>query len=113
MIRPMSEEREEALDAAQRVIDAFAWAANYKPHRNRPERDAFHVARALLSTSSAERGMREALEKAAGELQKWLPTLSVHRSRQDCDHIRDVIAEARAALSPKGEGEGAIQPHPT
>lgn len=57
------------------------------------------------STSAAERGMREALEKAAGELQKWLPTLSVHRSRQDCDHIRDVIAEARAALSPKGEGK--------
>jgi len=47
-------EREEALEAAQRVVDAFAWAANYKPHRNRPERDAFHAARALLSSSKAE-----------------------------------------------------------
>ncbi|HEY1034971.1 MAG TPA: hypothetical protein VGE09_08320 [Pseudoxanthomonas sp.] len=51
MTRPMSEERERILADAEWVI------AHYDDSTR-----AVRIARALLSTSSAERGMREALE---------------------------------------------------
>jgi hypothetical protein len=56
------------------------------------------------ASSKTEGEMREAADAVCGELEKWLPTLSNHRSRQDCNRIRYVIANYRA-LSPKEDGK--------
>lgn len=99
MTRPMSEEREK-LAAKLRVtteqmahrcsVDQVLW--------NMHSNACLEAAALLLSTSSAERGMREALEKAAKVL---------HDAAYGGATVTRLIMaerEVRAALSSKGEG---------
>jgi hypothetical protein len=114
-------EREEALEATNDRLAPVPWAdggkaimgpdGTYWPfplNGQAQQRWAAWCQKArlsLLSSSKAEGEMREAADAVCGELEKWLPTLSAHRSRQDCNRIRYVIANYRALSASKAEGE--------
>lgn len=62
---------------------------------------------ALLSTSSAERGMREALERLLpflDDLDEGADSIGVYPDTACSQECREAVAAARAALSSKGEG---------
>lgn len=113
MTRPMSEEREK-LAAKLRVtteqmahrcsVDQVLW--------NMHSNACLEAAALLLSTSSAERGMREALEFYADDKRYWGPNQNNPgndpHTPEDAPYLTDVTRDrgdrARAALSPKGGG---------
>lgn len=120
MTRPMSEERE-TLDEARDAV--LRWDAVHKA-RGYIEPRTIRFARALLSTSASERGMREALEYVVPLAEIALEACRDQRCRAGHHDIvftkRDGVQwvglyqdeydrlenakDALAALSPKGEG---------
>jgi hypothetical protein len=82
-------EREEALKAARRIDVFDPTFPNYEEWDDALIGDARTVARALLSSSKAEQGMREALEEIAN-----YPT-------NEPIPYRKAQNRARAALSPE------------
>lgn len=97
--RPMTEgEHEEALEKAQRIVD------HYRATGFAYDAGALYFCQALLSSSSAERRMREALE-ALSRPDGF--------ARLTCKEEKDArIAFALAALSARA-GEDAPQPSAT
>ena len=92
--RPMTEgERRQALLSAQDI-------AAYGDHPlHTPEATTLLLARALLSTSAAERGMREALRRLA-DIADFVAQDS------NIGIMDDAIDAARAALSEQARGQG-------
>lgn len=93
--RPMTEvEREEAEEAARNFLAVV-----------NPNSKAALVARALLSSSSAERGMREALETINNSFEKY-KRLGAYQwiNSPEAAEAFDLM---RAALSLEGEDEQA------
>lgn len=111
MTRPMSEEER------SRVL---RWAQMFVRDCEQREAPPLHTSgdatldlcRALLSTSSAERGMREALEKARIELAALTANPDDHEpyfgiacpNDADAECVSNAYEAIRAALPSKGEG---------